>query len=150
MLNFLIVLATFWCMEFMAWFSHKYIMHGLLWYLHKDHHQPEPGFFEKNDWFFMMYAVPSALLIVLGSMHNFDYRFYIGIGILIYGIAYFLVHEVLIHERFDWFKRARHPYLMALKKAHKRHHAHKGKEEGECFGMLVVPKKYFKKRTIKS
>jgi beta-carotene 3-hydroxylase len=34
-----------------------------LWYLHKDHHQVEPGFFEKNDAFFVIFAVPSILLI---------------------------------------------------------------------------------------
>ncbi len=30
-------------------------------------------------------------------------------------------------------------------RAHKIHHKHLGKEEGECFGMLFVPFKYFKK-----
>ena len=34
----LIVLALFFFMEFMAWFTHKYVMHGFLWVLHKDHH----------------------------------------------------------------------------------------------------------------
>lgn len=35
----LIFLATFCFMEFMAWFTHKYVMHGFLWSLHKDHHK---------------------------------------------------------------------------------------------------------------
>ena len=30
------VIATFCFMEFIAWFSHKYIMHGFMWFLHKD------------------------------------------------------------------------------------------------------------------
>ena len=34
-----IVIITFLFMEFVAWFAHKYIMHGFLWFLHKDHHQ---------------------------------------------------------------------------------------------------------------
>ena len=25
-------------MEFVAWATHKYLMHGLLWKLHQDHH----------------------------------------------------------------------------------------------------------------
>ncbi len=50
--NILIVLATFIIMELVAWLAHKFVMHGFLWYLHKDHHQKEPGFFEKNDAFF--------------------------------------------------------------------------------------------------
>ncbi|MEI9946719.1 MAG: hypothetical protein WDN26_21175 [Chitinophagaceae bacterium] len=42
-------------------------MHGFLWYLHKDHHQPEPGFFEKNDAFFIIFAVPTIVLIFFGT-----------------------------------------------------------------------------------
>ena len=51
------LVATFFFMEFVAWFAHKYIMHGFLWVLHKDHHQKEPGFFEKNDLFFLIFAI---------------------------------------------------------------------------------------------
>jgi beta-carotene 3-hydroxylase len=45
LMNIIIVALTFLAMEFMAWFTHKFVMHGFLWYLHKDHHQVEPGFF---------------------------------------------------------------------------------------------------------
>lgn len=38
-INLLIVLLAFVAMEGVAWFSHKYLMHGLFWYLHKDHHK---------------------------------------------------------------------------------------------------------------
>jgi beta-carotene 3-hydroxylase len=143
-------------MEFMAWFTHKYIMHGLMWYFHKDHHQHEPGFFEKNDVFFLIFAVPSFLCILFGALNVYDFRFYIGVGIAIYGLCYFLVHDVFIHQRFKWLKRSNHPYLKALRKAHKVHHKHLGKEDGECFGMLIVPWKFmqealeFKKKTAKS
>ena len=37
-MNFLIVITTFIFMEFVAWSVHKYVMHGFLWSLHKDHH----------------------------------------------------------------------------------------------------------------
>jgi beta-carotene 3-hydroxylase len=35
-----IIIATsaFLFMELMARFTHKYVMHGFLWILHKDHH----------------------------------------------------------------------------------------------------------------
>ena len=69
---------------------------------------------------------------------------YIGFGILAYGIAYFLVHEVFIHQRFKWFKNSEKVYLKAIRRAHKIHHKHIGKEKGECFGMLIVPWKYVK------
>jgi beta-carotene 3-hydroxylase len=71
------------------------------------------------------------------------YRFFIGLGIMMYGAGYFLVHDVLIHQRFKWFTRTDNIYFRALRKAHKVHHKHLGKEEGECFGMLFVPRKYF-------
>ncbi len=63
---------------------------------------------------------------------------------MLYGMAYFLVHVVLIHRRFKWFDNTNNWYLRALRKAHKMHHKHLGKEDGECFGMLFVPLKYFK------
>ncbi len=144
MLYLAIVIGTFFFMEFMAWFTHKYVMHGFLWVLHKDHHQPEPGFFERNDAFFLIFAIPSSTLMFLGAAAGFDYRFYIGLGILIYGICYFLVHDIFIHQRFKWLRNSNHPYFKAIRKAHKVHHKHMGKEKGECFGMLIVPFKYYK------
>jgi len=68
---------------------------------------------------------------------------WIGTGIALYGAAYFLVHDIFIHQRFKIFTRTENVYLMAIRKAHKVHHKHLGKEEGECFGMLWVPWKYF-------
>lgn len=144
MIAVLIVIATFFGMEFMAWFTHKYVMHGFMWYFHEDHHVHEPGFFEKNDVFFLIFAIPSALCFIFGAMNGGDFRVWIGTGIALYGLAYFMVHDVFIHQRFKWFKRSNHPYMMAIRKAHKVHHKHLGKEQGECFGMLVVPWKFLK------
>ena len=94
------VIATFCFMEFIAWFSHKYIMHGFMWFLHKDHHKKDhKSWFERNDMFFLQYA----------AISNIDNK-----------------------------------YARGLRRAHKIHHKHLGKKDGECFGMLVVPKKYFK------
>ncbi len=143
MMGVLITLATYVVMEGITWCTHKFVMHGLMWYFHEDHHQPRAGFFEKNDAFFLIFAVPSCLLIVFGSTAAFDFRFFIGIGILLYGLSYFLIHDVLIHQRFDWFSRTDNVYFRAIRKAHKVHHKHLNKEDGECFGMLYVPKKYF-------
>jgi len=136
-------LATFFLMEGITWCTHRFVMHGFLWYLHEDHHQPTPGFFEKNDAFFLIFAIPSCLLIIYGSISNFDFRFFVGLGIAAYGLAYFLIHDVLIHRRFSWFNRTDNLYFRAIRKAHKMHHKHLGAENGECFGMLWVPYKYF-------
>jgi len=141
----LITLLVFIGMEGITWLTHKYVMHGFLWYLHEDHHQPGyPGIFEKNDAFFLIFATPSALLIIFGLDPVLNYKFFIGLGILLYGLAYFLVHDVIIHQRFRWFRHMKNPYFQALRKGHKVHHKHLGKEEGEVFGMLFVPVKYFR------
>ncbi|MFT4875444.1 MAG: beta-carotene 3-hydroxylase [Bacteroidia bacterium] len=143
LLYILITLGTFLAMEFVAWFAHKYVMHGFLWYLHKDHHQRKPGFWEKNDAFFLIFAIPSAACYILGSaVAGMLPLFFVGVGISLYGIAYFLVHDIFIHQRFKIFTRTKNKYLKAIRKAHKVHHKHLDPEDGECFGMLVVPPKY--------
>ena len=143
-LHILIIVLTFFVMEFMAWFTHKYVMHGFLWTLHKDHHQPEKGWFERNDAFFLFYAAISTGLFYVWAEGIFQYGLSIGLGILFYGMAYFAVHDVFIHQRLSWFKKTDNVYFRAIRKAHKVHHKHMGKEEGECFGMLVVPWKFFR------
>jgi beta-carotene 3-hydroxylase len=140
-----VFIGTFLLMEFMAWFTHKYVMHGFLWSLHRDHHKKDHyGFFEKNDAFFLIFAVPSWLGIMFGMMAGYDFKFFIGLGILIYGFTYFLVHDVLIHQRFKWFRKVSSPYIKAIRKAHNVHHKNRGKEQGSCFGMLVVPYKFIR------
>ncbi len=137
-------LLTFLTMEGITWCTHKFVMHGFLWYLHEDHHQPKyKGVFEKNDAFFVIFAIPSIILFYNGINPELNYLFFIGLGILFYGIAYFVVHDIIIHQRFKLFTRTKNKYIVGLRKAHKVHHKHLGKEDGECFGMLNVPKKYF-------
>jgi beta-carotene 3-hydroxylase len=141
----LIALATFMVMEGITWLTHRFVMHGFLWWLHKDHHRKGPGFFEKNDAFFVIFAIPSWLCIMLGSMNQLYWVVSIGAGIAMYGLAYFLVHEIIIHQRFKLFTRSKNRYIKAIRRAHKMHHKHLDKQEGESFGMLLVAKKYWDK-----
>jgi beta-carotene 3-hydroxylase len=144
-INILWIVAAFWSMEFVAWFAHKYVMHTFAWYFHEDHHQPHDGFFQRNDSFALIFAIPSWLNMMFGIMAGCDSRLYIGIGILLYGVAYVYTHEVIIHNRWGMKRKIKNWYLQGLARAHFAHHKHKEKEDGECFGMLVVPLKYFKK-----
>ena len=142
----LVFISTFSIMEFMAWFTHKYVMHGFLWALHKDHHKKDhDSWFERNDFFFIFYAVVSMTCFYLWSYEDFWYCLPLGLGILAYGIAYFTVHDIFIHQRFKLFRNANNWYAKGVRRAHKIHHKHLGKEDGECFGMLIVPFKFFKK-----
>jgi len=146
LINIAFLIAAFVLMEFVAWFTHKFVMHGFLWSLHEDHHVPDnKHFFEKNDYFFLIFAIPGASLFYYGLATNISLPyFWIGLGITIYGLCYFLVHDVFIHQRFSWFKKTDNFYFKAIRRAHKIHHKHLSKEKGECFGMLFVPFKYFK------
>jgi beta-carotene 3-hydroxylase len=144
-LQIVVFILTFSLMEFMAWFTHKYVMHGFLWNLHADHHKKDHNsWFEKNDAFFIFYAIVSITCFYTWSIGSFDLGLAIGLGILAYGIAYFFVHDIFIHQRFKLFRNANNKYAKAVRRAHKMHHKHIGKDKGECFGMLVVPWKYFK------
>lgn len=142
----LVLLGTFSFMEFMAWFTHKFIMHGFLWKLHRDHHKKDhDSWFERNDFFFLFYAFISIACFYLWSYESVWFCLPIGLGILFYGIAYFIVHDIFIHQRFKLFRNANNWYAKGVRRAHKIHHKHLGKHDGECFGMLIVPFKYFKK-----
>ena len=153
MTGLLYTLAAFVLMEGVAWFAHKYIMHGLLWSLHEDHHvKDHSSFWERNDFFFALFATPGIYLIWRGTMVG-DVAFaYFGAGIALYGFTYFVVHDIFIHQRFKILRNSNHAYLRALRKAHKVHHKHLGKHQGECFGMLLVPIKYYReaKRGLKA
>jgi len=141
----LILIITFFVMEGVAWLTHRYVMHGLLWFLHEDHHVPNKDkVLEKNDYFFVIFAAPGIACTILGSINELNYLFFIGLGITVYGFVYFLVHEIFIHQRLKWFRNSNSKYLRAIRRAHKVHHKHLGKHDGECFGMLIVPFKYFK------
>lgn len=145
-INLIVFLGCFVGMEAVAWLAHKYLMHGFLWNLHEDHHyKGEDRFFEKNDYFFLIFATPGILLLGIGTWYGFHLPwFWAGLGIAVYGFSYFIIHDVFIHRRFNWLRDADSVYFRAIRKAHKVHHKHLGKEDGECFGMLWVPMKYFR------
>ena len=138
------VFVTFIVTEFTAWFNHKYLMHGPLWILHKDHHKKDhSSWFERNDLFFFFYAFLSFMFVVLWGQ-GFWLGLPIAIGIGLYGLAYFIVHDIFIHQRFKIFRNIDNKYARGVRRAHKIHHKNIDKNGGECFGMLIVPMKYFK------
>ena len=140
-----VTLGTFAAMEGITWLTHRYVMHGFLWFLHEDHHQKGKGFFEKNDAFFLIFAIPSWLCLMYGLQLEIYWMAAIGAGIAMYGFAYFLVHEIIIHQRFRLFTRSNNTYIRAIRWAHKMHHKHLIKDPGESYGMLLVARKYWMK-----
>jgi beta-carotene 3-hydroxylase len=145
MILFITILITTVLMEGVAWGMHKYVMHGLFWNLHEDHHVRDnhDSFLEMNDSFFVFFAIISITAFALWSIFGWQMSLGIGIGVFIYGVIYFVIHDLFIHQRIKIWKKTKNPYLLALRRAHKIHHKHLGKYEGECFGMLWVPMKYY-------
>jgi beta-carotene 3-hydroxylase len=137
-------ITAFLLMELCAWLAHKYIMHGFLWSIHEGHHQPTGSAFQKNDLFFLIFAIPSWLAIMFGVMQGVYGLTGIGFGIATYGVAYFLVHDILIHRRFNWLDKVQNRYFNAVRRAHRVHHEKRFKEGSESFGMLYIPRKFYK------
>ena len=137
-----LVVATVVAMEFVAWGSHKYIMQGFGWACHRDHHEPHDKFLEKNDLFALFGAALSISMFAAGSPMIFgtsawEPGTWIGLGVLLYGIIYTLVHDGLVHQRyFRWVPRR--GYAKRLVQAHKLHHATIGKEGGVSFGFVFA------------
>jgi beta-carotene 3-hydroxylase len=138
----LIVLATFLAMEGVAWSSHKYVMHGFGWGWHRDHHEPHDRLLEKNDRYALVGAALSIGMFALGSplvmgAQAWAPGTWIGLGVLLYGIVYSLIHDGLVHQRyFHWVPRK--GYARRLVQAHKLHHATIGKEGGVSFGFVFA------------
>lgn len=142
--NALVFFGFFIFMEGFAWFTHKYVMHGFMWVWHKSHHEPRHGAFELNDLFGFMFAIPSVVLTVIGA-EEFDWRFFAGLGIAGYGLAYFLVHDVFVHQRVKWLTKTNLPYFRAMRLTHHLHHAVHSKHGAEAFGFLFVLPKFYKR-----
>jgi len=156
MINLGLLILSFGFMEFIAWSNHKYVMHGFLWRWHKDHHLNDRkkiamedmkfSGFEKNDLFFLIYALPAIILLIIGfSTSNLQVSF-IGIGITIYGFTYFLIHDVMIHQRLHitFLIRNKSMYSQAIVRAHLAHHRPKNINDFKNFGLLIFPLRFFK------
>ena len=149
----LIVLATVAAMEFVAWSSHKYVMHGFGWGWHRDHHEPHDKLLEKNDLYAVFGAAMSITAFTVGSplvlgANAWWPATWIGIGILAYGVIYTVIHDGLVHQRyFRWVPKR--GYAKRLVQAHKLHHATIGKEGGVSFGFVVARDPAALKRDLK-
>jgi beta-carotene 3-hydroxylase len=132
----LIVLASVIVMEFVAWASHKYIMHGWGWGWHRDHHEPHDNMLEKNDLFGIVGAAIAISLFVIGYYYSLAI-WWMGVGVTVYGLIYTFVHDGLVHQRyFRWVPKS--GYAKRLVQAHKLHHATIGKEGGVSFGFVFA------------
>lgn len=155
-LNISLLVLSYFFMEFVAWSNHKYVMHGFLWKWHKDHHRKdrqeylpektENRTFEKNDRFFIVYALPAIVLMITGFMFANYSLVYISIGISLYGFTYFVVHDIIIHKRVHvpFLFKNHNFYTKAILRAHTAHHRPKSKTDFQNYGLLIFPSNFFK------
>lgn len=138
-----IVVATFLFWEFVAWFTHRFIMHGFLWSWHRSHHTVHNGVVERNDLFAVVFSIPSIALIYYATLVTFNpYLLSAGVGIFAYGAFYLIFHDIIVHQRIRWRPKKKSRYLMRMINAHYTHHARHTRDGCEAFGFLIVPKKY--------
>ena len=130
-----IVMATVVAMEIVAAAVHRHIMHGWGWGWHRSHHEPRGGWFETNDLYALVFAGLSLPLFLIGG--NW---WWVGAGMLVYGLLYAIVHDGLVHRRFPGFRAPRSGYAKRLVQAHRLHHAVRNRDGAVSFGFLYAPR----------
>jgi beta-carotene 3-hydroxylase len=133
-----VFLASVAAMEAVAWLMHRFLMHGPLWFLHESHHRPRGGWFERNDLFGVFFSVPSIVLIWFGT-HGWPTLLAIGSGMTLYGLLYFVFHDVIVHRRVRLAWRPGGRYMQRIIRAHLIHHKTLTREGAVSFGFLYAP-----------
>jgi beta-carotene 3-hydroxylase len=126
-------------MEPWAALLHGRAWHGPLWPVHRSHHAPRRGRFERNDALSATHAPVAMALVLYGCLGApglaREAAFGAGLGMTLFGLAYVLVHDGLVHGRLpvSWLLRFR--YLRRVRGAHLVHH----RTGGAPFGLFLGP-----------
>lgn len=133
------ILLGFAGMEIISYLVHRFIFHGVLWQVHRSHHEPNHGTFEANDLFSLFFAGISIYLIYQGiEMPLGSPGFAIGVGIAVYGVLYFVIHDLFAHKRFMPFK-SDSKIMRLIGYAHQRHHQSIDQDGQEPYGLFLFP-----------
>jgi beta-carotene 3-hydroxylase len=110
-----------------------------MWFLHESHHRPrQSAWFERNDLFGIVFAIPSILLIYAGT-HGQPLALAVGLGMTAYGFAYFVFHDVIVHRRVRHSWAPKGAYMRRIVRAHLIHHKTLTREGAVSFGFLYAP-----------
>lgn len=134
-----LTLFVFFVMEGVAWWSHKYIMHGWGWGWHKDHHEPHDKPLEVNDLYAVVGSGVAIALFTAGWVSGLWWVYAIATGVTLYGAMYAFVHDGLVHQRWPFHFMPKNGYARRLVQAHKLHHAVQTKEGAVSFGFIFAP-----------
>jgi len=134
-----LVFVGFCGMEIISYLIHRFVFHGILWRIHQTHHKPNNRLLELNDFFSLFFAGISIYLIYRGlEMPLQSPSFAIGMGIAIYGLLYFVIHDLFAHKRFLPFSSDSR-ILRLIRYAHQRHHQSIEKDGQEPYGLFLFP-----------
>lgn len=133
-----IVVGTVAGMEVLASAVHRHVMHDAGWRWHRSHHAPSSGRFETNDLYAVLFAGISLVLftVMAGLWPPF---WWVGVGTLVYGFLYAVIHDGLVHGRLGFRAIPRSRYLKRLVQAHRLHHAVRERDGAVSFGFLYAP-----------
>ena len=132
-----IVVAAVAGMEAFAWAAHRWIMHGVGWAWHRDHHEPHSKALERNDLYAVVFGCVVMALFLVGLRWS-PALWWVAVGITVYGAIYTVIHDGIVHQR--WFRWVpKRGYAKRLVQAHSLHHATIGKEGGVSFGFVWAP-----------
>jgi beta-carotene 3-hydroxylase len=139
--GFLLFVGTIAFMEGFAYVMHRWVMHGRIgWLLHASHHRPRKGWFELNDLYGVIFAVPSIVLLWGGVQGGWGvWATWVGAGIAAYGAIYFGFHDVIVHRRVAHRLVPRSAYFKRIVQAHRIHHAVESREGTVSFGFIYAP-----------
>ena len=139
LVNLAIVIVTVAAMEYAAYWVHRHVMHGASgWGWHASHHEAHDDLLEKNDLYAVFFAGIAIALFWIGSAY-WNPIWWVGMGVSVYGLLYFIVHDGLVHQRWPFRHVPRSGYLQRLYQAHKLHHAVEGRDGCVSFGFLYAP-----------
>lgn len=132
-----VAVAGFFGMEAVARLMHKYLMHGILWSVHKDHHIDMGHKFQRNNLFGLFFAAIAISLFTL-TVKTGDAAFAsVGFGMAMYGLVYLVVHDMIIHNSYLHLRNRKHSkYVENLIAVHEMHHVNDGKNRGRNWGFL--------------
>jgi beta-carotene 3-hydroxylase len=113
-------------MDFWSAWLHGRVWHGRLWRVHRSHHRPRRGRFEANDALSALHAPIAVVLVLYGCRAaagvNREMAFGAGVGMTLFGLAYVVVHDGLVHGRLPVGALERVPFLREVARAHRVHH----------------------------
>jgi len=128
-------------MDLWAALLHGLVWHGVLYGVHRSHHEPRAGRFEANDALSVLHA-PIAIALVLygcraapGALR--EVAFGVGLGMTLFGLSYLVVHDGLVHKRLPVRFLGRSRFLRAVVRAHRVHHTMA--RGGVPFGLFSGP-----------